>query len=198
MQNIRSGDISPYDVAKLDKGVEGIDGLPFYISVQTRMNIDGLRMFTRRMHMRGQCDMLIIDYLQLVLPRKGYGSREQAVADMSRTIKAVALELDIPILALAQLNRQVDGRASKRPILSDLRESGSIEQDADAVMFLYRDEVYDPNSQDRGKAEVIVAKQRNGPTGIVTLDFDATRNIFKNLSNYTHYPAADHSARYGG
>jgi|3_EtaG_2_1085321.scaffolds.fasta_scaffold00209_34 replicative DNA helicase len=184
MQNIRRGDISEYDVGRLEKGARNIQPLPLYISVQTRINIDGLRMFARRMKMRNQCDMLIIDYLQLVMPRKGFGNREQAVADMSRTIKAIALELDIPIIALAQLNRQVDGRASKRPILSDLRESGSIEQDADAVMFLYRDEVYDPNTQDKGKAEVIVAKQRNGPTGIVTLDFDAERNIFKNENPY--------------
>ena len=205
MQNIRRGDINEYDVGRLEKGASKIQPLPLYISVQTRINIDGLRMFARRMKMRNQCDMLIIDYLQLVLPRKGFGNREQAVADMSRTIKAIALELDIPIIALAQLNRQVDGRASKRPILSDLRESGSIEQDADAVMFLYRDEVYDPNSEDKGKAEVIVAKQRNGPTGIVTLDFEAERNVFKNENpyipnhSYSHTNQAQTWAnRYGG
>ncbi|HEX2195831.1 MAG TPA: DnaB-like helicase C-terminal domain-containing protein, partial [Actinomycetota bacterium] len=130
-----------------------------------------MRAKCRRLKARHGLGMIIIDYLQLMQGPRRSENRQQEVSEISRSLKILAKELQVPVVCASQLNRMVDSRSDKRPMLGDLRESGAIEQDADIVMFLYRDEVYDPNSEARGEAELIVAKHRNGPTGTVRLAF---------------------------
>src|SRR5690606_1076322 len=125
-------------------------------------------------------DLVMIDYLQLMDLKQKVESRERAVSEISKALKTIAKELQIPVIALAQLNRGVEGRSDRRPMLSDLRESGSIEQDADVIMMLYRDDYYDKEDPDKqGHAEVIIGKQRNGATGTVKMRFDAQYNRFR-------------------
>jgi replicative DNA helicase len=127
--------------------------------------------------------LLIVDYIQLVRVTGKHDSREQAVAEISRTLKAIARELEIPVIGLSQLNRNVDGRPDKHPMLSDLRESGAIEQDADIIIFIYRDEVYNKAEENpkRGLAEFDIAKHRNGETGRFEVIFDAKTQTIRNL-----------------
>jgi replicative DNA helicase len=124
--------------------------------------------------------LVIIDYIQLMQGRKATDNRVQEVSEISRSLKQLARELSCPVMALSQLSRAVEQRQNKRPMLSDLRESGSIEQDADVVGFIYRDEYYNPESEHRGEAEIIIAKQRNGPTGTVELLYQASITRFLN------------------
>lgn len=141
-----------------------------------------LRAKARRIQSRHGLDMVIVDYLQLMTTIRKSDSRTQEISEISRSLKALARELSIPVVALSQLSRAVEMRGrDKRPILSDLRESGAIEQDADVVIFLYRDELYNPNSDDRGLAEIIIQKQRNGPTGNIKLRF------FKEFTRFENY-----------
>ena len=125
-------------------------------------------------------DLIIIDYIQLMSGRKQTDNRQQEVSEISRGLKQLARELECPVMALSQLSRAVEARQNKRPMLSDLRESGSIEQDADIVMFIYRDEYYNPESEQRGEAEIIIAKQRNGPVGTAELLYQASITRFLN------------------
>jgi replicative DNA helicase len=126
--------------------------------------------------------LIVVDYLQLMATPGRSESRQVEVSELSRGLKILARELDAPVMCLAQLNRQLEYRQDKRPMLADLRESGSIEQDADIVMFIYRDEYYNPESDQRGMAEIIVAKHRNGPTGSTRLAFLDTFTKFENLA----------------
>jgi replicative DNA helicase len=130
-----------------------------------------IRAKCRRLKAEGKLGLAIIDYLQLMRGRGDAPSREQEISEISRSLKALAKELHVPVIALSQLNRRVEERPNKRPQLADLRESGAIEQDADVILFIYRDEVYREDSPDKGTAEVIVGKQRNGPTGKIKLAF---------------------------
>lgn len=137
----------------------------------------------RRLHAAGRLDLLLIDYLQLIETGKGGSeNRQQEVSQLSRQLKKLAMELQIPVVVLSQLSRAVEARPNKRPVLSDLRESGAIEQDADTVMFIYRDEYYNPNTDQQGIAEVIVSKQRSGPVGSVRLAYNSEFVRFANLS----------------
>jgi replicative DNA helicase len=141
-----------------------------------------IRAKCRRLQKQHGLDMIMIDYLQLMDLKQKVESRERAVSEISRTLKAIAKELQVPVIALAQLNRGVEGRSDRRPMLSDLRESGSIEQDADVIMMLYREDYYDRENPDvKGNSEVIVGKQRNGPTGTVHLKWEAAIGRFANL-----------------
>lgn len=142
------------------------------------LRLSRIRALAHAEHARVGTLAVIVDYLQLVSPEQRSDNREREVAEVSRGMKLLATELGCPVIVLSQLNRDLERRKDRRPMLSDLRESGSVEQDADVVLFLYRDEVYEPNSADRGIAEVIVAKQRNGPTGTVRVRFDRTRTAF--------------------
>jgi replicative DNA helicase len=142
-----------------------------------------IRSKARRLQQRvGKLGLIIVDYLQLMTGRSSAENRQVEVSEISRGLKILARELDCPVMALSQLSRGLEMRADKRPMLADLRESGSIEQDADIVMFIYRDEVYTADSPDRGTAEIIVAKQRNGPTGVARLAFLDHYTKFANMA----------------
>ena len=147
------------------------------------ISISELRSKCRKYKLEHGLDLVIIDYLQLMTGRTGRASesRQQEISDISRALKGLARELNVPVIALSQLSRAVERRDDKRPLLSDLRESGAIEQDADVVMFLYRDEYYNKDSEHKKEAEVIIAKQRNGPVGTVSLVWLGEYTRFANM-----------------
>jgi replicative DNA helicase len=153
---------------------------PFYIIDRPALTPMEIRAHARRLKNKHGIGLVILDYLQLAREPKAK-SREQEVGGISRALKALAKELDVPVIALSQLNRDLEKRPNKQPVLSDLRESGSLEQDADLVLFIYRDEVYNENSKDKGLAEIHLAKQRNGPTGRIKLTY---RKEFMQFRNY--------------
>jgi len=148
------------------------------------LSIMDVRSRARRLQARAGVDLIIIDYLQLMQGRRSE-NRVQEVSEISRGLKALARELNVPVIALSQLSRAVEGRTSHVPMLSDLRESGSIEQDADIVMFIYREELYDPNTDKKGIAEIHIAKHRNGPVGVVPMRFDPSTTRFMDLTYRT-------------
>ena len=154
---------------------------PIYIDDTPGQNVLELRAKARRLKREANLGLIIIDYLQLMRGLTAQENRTQELAEISRSLKALAKELDIPVVALSQLNRQVELRSDKRPVMSDIRESGSIEQDADVIMFIYRDEVYHTESEQEGTAEIIIGKQRNGPTGMVRLAFRSEYTRFDSL-----------------
>ncbi len=171
--NVRKGFIGRADWHKLTSAAGRLSEAPIYIDDSSAINVLEMRAKARRLKMEyGNLSLVIVDYMQLMHGRGSFERREQEISDISRSLKALAKEIDVPVMALSQLNRGVELRTDKRPSLADLRESGAIEQDADVILFLYRDEVYNRDDESsRGKAEVIIAKQRNGPTGTVKLSF---------------------------
>ncbi|AGH94269.1 replicative DNA helicase [Pseudobdellovibrio exovorus] len=177
---IRTGRIQDTSWQKLMNACGTIADAPLYIDETSGISPFEIRARCRRLKAMGQLDCIMIDYLQLMSLKQKVDSREREVAEISKSLKAIAKELQVPIIALAQLNRGVEGRSDRRPMLSDLRESGSIEQDADVIMMLYREDYYDKESPEKqGAAKVIIAKQRNGPTGDVDLRFDGKYNLFR-------------------
>ncbi len=154
---------------------------PLYIDDTPGISPMEIRAKLRRLAMREDLGLVIVDYLQLMTTKSRADSREQEISEISRSLKAIAKEFHIPLIALSQLNRRVEERSVKRPMMSDLRESGAIEQDADIICFIYRDEVYNPDTEHKGKAEIIVAKHRNGPTGNIELKWDPEHTRFKLL-----------------
>ena len=169
---VRKGFVGKQDWHKLTSAAGRLTEAPIFIDDSSDINVLEMRAKARRLKMEHGLSLVIVDYLQLMRGRASFERREQEISDISRSLKSLAKELDVPVIALSQLNRGVELRTDKRPTLADLRESGAIEQDADVILFLYRDEVYDKHNQDkRGKAEAIVAKQRNGPTGLVNLTY---------------------------
>lgn len=178
--NIRKGYIKKEDWHKLTNAAGKLAESPIFIDDSSAINILEMRAKVRRLKAEHGLNMVIVDYLQLMRGRGNFERREQEISEISRSLKALAKELRVPVIALSQLNRGVETRTgNKKPTLADLRESGAIEQDADVIIFLYRDEVYNKDSfENKGKAEIIVAKQRNGPTGSIQLTF---------LSNCTRF-----------
>jgi replicative DNA helicase len=180
MSELRSGKIQDSSWPRLISAAGQLSEAPLFIDDTPGISPFEIRARCRRLKSQYNLDIIMIDYLQLMDLKIKVESRERAVAEISKSLKTLAKELNIPVLALAQLNRGVEGRADRRPMLSDLRESGSIEQDADVIGMLYRDDYYDKDDPEKaGNAEVIIGKQRNGPTGTVKLKFDAKYNRFR-------------------
>lgn len=170
-QHLRRGEMADDEWGRFILATGRLAELPFFIDDSPALSVLEMRTKARRLHAEVGLDLIVADYLQLMRGEGRHENRQQEVSAISRGIKALARELNIPILALSQLSRGVEARADKRPILSDLRESGSIEQDADVVLFIYRDEVYDENTERRGIADILIAKHRHGPIGSVPLLF---------------------------
>ena len=169
LQKIRTGDLSEEDWIKLVEAAGPLSQAPIYIDDTPGISVMEMRSKARRLKLEKGLGMIIIDYLQLMSGRGRAESRQQEISEISRSLKALARELGVPVVTLSQLSRAPEARTDHRPMLSDLRESGAIEQDADLVAFLYRDEYYNPDTEKKNIAEVIIAKQRNGPTGTVEL-----------------------------
>ena len=179
---MRNGRLLEADWPKISHAVGRLAEAQIFIDDNPRLTIMEIRAKARRLKSREGLGMIVVDYLQLMTGRADSENRQVEVSEISRGLKILARELEIPVVALSQLSRGLETRADKRPILADLRESGSLEQDADVVIFLYRDELYNRESPDRGTAEVIVAKHRNGPTGVTHLAFLDHYTRFANMA----------------
>ncbi|MBR4777874.1 MAG: replicative DNA helicase [Lachnospiraceae bacterium] len=181
-QSIRTGNLKPNEWGELVESARILGESTLIIDDTPGISVREMRSKCRKLKMEKGLGFIIVDYLQLMTAGgKGSESRQQEISEISRSLKALAREIECPVLALSQLSRDVEKRDNKRPQLSDLRESGAIEQDADVVMFIYRDEYYNKESPDKGKAEVIIGKQRNGPTGTVVLGSQLEYTRFTNL-----------------
>jgi replicative DNA helicase len=180
---IRNGRLADSDWPKISQAIARLGDAPLFIDDNPNLTVMEMRAKARRLKAReGGLGLIIVDYLQLMSSRVAAENRQIEVSSISRGLKILARELQVPVVALSQLSRNLEMRADKRPMLADLRESGSLEQDADVVLFLYRDELYNPDSPDRGTAEVIVAKHRNGPTGRLQLAFLDHHTRFANMA----------------
>lgn len=180
--HLRTGKLDDQDWPRLISSVNMLSKAKLFIDDSPALSPTDIRARTRRLKRRHGLDLVIIDYLQLMQISGSTENRATEISEISRSLKALAKELDIPIVALSQLNRSVEQRPDKRPVMSDLRESGGIEQDADVILFIYRDEVYNPESNDKGTAEILIRKQRNGPIGVVRLAFLGQYTRFENLA----------------
>ncbi len=179
---VRTGFFSQSDWPKLVEAASKLSEAPIYIDDTAGIGALELRAKARRLKAKHDIQLIIIDYLQLMTGGRSLENRQQEISEISRSLKALARELDLPIIAISQLSRAVEQRADHRPMLSDLRESGAIEQDADVVMLILREEYYNPMEENKGIAEVIIAKQRHGPVGTIKLAFIPEFTKFSNLS----------------
>lgn len=186
---MRNGDMKGDDWEKLTMAIGALSEASIYIDDSASVTVADIRAKCRRLKKEKGLGMILIDYLQLIQGRGKGDNRQQEVSEISRTLKQIARELNVPVIALSQLSRGVEQRQDKRPMMSDLRESGSIEQDADIVAFLYRDDYYDKETEKKNIIEIIIAKQRNGPVGTVELAFLKQYNKFVSLDR-THQDAA--------
>lgn len=180
---VRTGHLNDQDFPRLAMAAGRLADLPFFIDDTAALSVLELRAKARRLMREADLGLIIVDYLQLMRAHKDVDNREQEISLISRSLKALAKELHVPVIALSQLNRAVEQRADKRPLMADLRESGAIEQDADVIAFIYRDDFYNRLSKDENIAEVIIAKQRNGPQGVARLAFRKEFTLFENLSH---------------
>lgn len=184
LQKIKTGFLAPEDWGRLGIASGRLAQTEINIADTPNIGVLEIRAYARRLKAAGKLDMILIDYLQLIKGSSGKNeNRQQEISDISRSLKGIARELDVPIIALSQLSRATEQRADRRPMLSDLRESGAIEQDADMVMFLYRDDYYNEETEEKGITEVIIGKHRNGPTGTVKLRFFHELTKFENYTN---------------
>ena len=188
-QRLRTGRLDGRDWDRLNQALTKLNDAPIQVDESAALNALELRARARRMWRQyGGLGMIIVDYLQLMSASSSAGeNRATEISEISRSLKALAKELKVPVVALSQLNRSLEQRPNKRPVMSDLRESGAIEQDADVILFIYRDEVYNPESADKGAAEIIIGKQRNGPIGTVKLTFMGQNTRFENYAGPSGY-----------
>ncbi|MHB8202247.1 MAG: replicative DNA helicase [Desulfomonilaceae bacterium] len=193
LKSLRTGYLTPEDWARLTLAVGSISDSPLYVDDTPAITTLEIRAKARRLKKETNLGLVIVDYLQLMKGPAKADSREKEISDISRSLKALAKELNVPVIALSQLNRKVEERPNKRPQLADLRESGAIEQDADVIIFIYRDEVYNKSDDNpkKGEAEIIIGKQRNGPIGMVTAYFDAKYSTFRPYSSREDTPVDD-------
>ncbi|HZT64547.1 MAG TPA: replicative DNA helicase [Acidimicrobiales bacterium] len=168
---MRNGRLHEADWSKISHAIGRLGEASIFIDDNPNVTVMDIRAKARRLKSREDLSLVVVDYLQLMSGRSNAENRQVEISEISRSLKILARELEVPVVALSQLSRTLESRADKRPMLADLRESGAIEQDSDVVMFIYRDEIYNAESQDRGTAEIIVAKHRNGPTGVARLAF---------------------------
>jgi replicative DNA helicase len=185
-QDLRTGKLQDDDWGRLTQALGKLNDAPIYIDESAALSSLDLRARSRRLHRQNNgLGLIVVDYLQLMSSNVGKASENRAteISEISRSLKALAKELQVPVIALSQLNRSLEQRTDKRPVMSDLRESGAIEQDADLILFIYRDEVYNSDSPSQGKAEIIIGKQRNGPIGKVELAFRGEYTRFDNLAS---------------
>jgi replicative DNA helicase len=181
-QKIRTGKLTDEDWPRLTNAVALLSKANIFIDDTPALTPTDIRARARRLKREKGLDLIVIDYMQLMQLSNNSENRATELSEISRSLKALARELDVPVVALSQLNRSLENRTDKRPIMSDLRESGAIEQDADLIAFIYRDEVYNEDSADKGKAEIIIAKQRNGPIFKTTLTFLGECTRFENYT----------------
>ncbi len=185
-QRVRTGRLQDDDWPKLTRAVGMLEESPMFIDDTAAISVLEMRAKVRRLAAQHKLGLIIVDYLQLMRGRNTSENRTQEISEISRSLKAMAKELKVPVIALSQLNRSLESRTDKRPMMSDLRESGAIEQDADVICFIYRDEVYNKaeDNPQKGISEIIIGKQRNGPTGTVRLTFVKEFTMFENLSAF--------------
>ncbi|NTV11023.1 MAG: replicative DNA helicase [Zoogloea sp.] len=189
---VRTGKLSDEEWQRLTFALGKLHEAPIFIDETPGLNPTDLRARARRLYRQcGRLGLIVIDYLQLMTSLKESDNRAAELSEISRSVKSLAKELNVPIIALSQLNRSLEQRPNKRPVMSDLRESGAIEQDADIIMFIYRDEIYNPDSQDKGCAELIIGKHRNGPTGTVRLAFLGEYTRFENYAGPVSFYASE-------
>ena len=181
-QRLRTGKLDDTDWPRLTSAIGILQDVKLFIDDSAALTPADIRARTRRLMREngGELGLIVVDYLQLMQSPRSSENRVNEISDISRSLKALAKELNVPVIALSQLNRSLEQRPNKRPVMSDLRESGAIEQDADVIAFIYRDEVYNEESPDRGIAEIIIAKQRNGPIGMKKLTFLGEYTRFEN------------------
>ncbi len=185
---VRTGRLEDEDWPKLTHALGKLNDAPIHIDESAALNALELRARARRLYRQfGGLGLIVVDYLQLMASTRQGENRATEISEISRALKALAKELKVPVIALSQLNRSLEQRPNKRPVMSDLRESGAIEQDADVILFIYRDEVYDPDTQDKGMAEIIIGKQRNGPIGTVNLTFLGEYTRFESYARTEYY-----------
>ena len=181
-QKLRKGMLRDDDFPRMARAAGVLSSAPIWIDDSAGITLLEIRSKARRLKVDANVGMVIVDYLQLISGPLDAESRQQEISFISRSLKALAKELKVPVMAISQLNRSLEQRPNKRPVMSDLRESGAIEQDADVILFIYRDEVYNPETPDKGVAEIIIGKQRNGPIGFVRLAFLGEYTRFENLA----------------
>jgi len=190
---IRTGRLDDDDWPRLTSAVSLLDSAPIFIDDTPALSPTELRSRARRLKREHNLGLIVIDYLQLMQVSDSRENRATEISEISRNLKALAKELSVPVVALSQLNRSLEQRTDRRPVMSDLRESGAIEQDADVIMFIYRDEVYNEDSPHKGLAEVIIGKQRNGPIGKCMLTFRGQFTRFENYAADTYYQDSEYS-----